>query len=163
LLNRQLRLFCSEFPQPSWDRLGDAWQVDWSLYRVHINPPWDALQRVLDHIDFFAPPEAVVILPIWKAQPWCTPFFQRATRAIAFTSSPLAFLPGRGGSAEPLGHSNWKFAALLVLNGGRDLPALGLPFGPRTSMAAMLSPRFACITWMDAEAMRRIIMGTLSA
>lgn len=43
----------------------------------------------------------------------------------------LAFLPGRGDSVEPLGHTNWTFAALLIhnLNGGHHwhFPALNRP------------------------------------
>ena len=77
---------------------------------------------VLSKIQTDNPEEILVIFPVWKAQPWCWDLLSRSQEAIIFASSNLAFLPGAGGSAEPLGNTGWRFAAAKILWGGITNP-----------------------------------------
>jgi len=126
-LNKQLPLFCADRPQPGTGYLGNAWDLSWSDKYLHCNPPFELLGRVLNEIIKQQPREIVIIFPLWEQQPWCHSLFERATAAVLFHSSPLAFLPGKKGSIEPLRNTNWRFAAAKIIDGGQTLPALGLP------------------------------------
>jgi hypothetical protein len=123
--NKQLPLFCAEHAQADPGYKGDAWDFDWKQKRLWANPPFNMVQKVLDTIIQRSPKEIVLVLPLWSSATWMHDALLRASRVTFFHSSPLAFLPGKLGSVEPLGNCRWRFCAVKILNGGHALPALG--------------------------------------
>ena len=66
--NKQLEKYCSWRRDP-WS-LGDAFQQDWSQWKmVWANPPWELAGRMLDKIKTDKAC-ALVCLPLWRAATW---------------------------------------------------------------------------------------------
>ena len=129
---------------------------------MHCNPPFELLGRVLNEIIKQQPREIVIIFPLWEQQPWCHSLFERATAAVLFHSSPLAFLPGKKGSIEPLRNTNWRFAAAKIIDGGQTLPTLGLPplaaEGQSRRLNVMIG-RAPNKRWMTQQEIESVIRG----
>lgn len=88
----------------------DAFTKHWGDQRNYVLCPFQLIPRVLKHAEE-CKAYVVIVVPIWKSQPWWAKIESLAVEQLMLPSGPVCF---GGLGAEPLKNLSWKFMAVKL-------------------------------------------------
>lgn len=116
-LNAQPPRYNSAWLDPGTEGMDAFAQTNWAATTAEhnwCNPPWELLDRLAQHLDETGA-RAVVVAPLWPAQPW----FQRLQALCAeiryIPASENLFSPGRLLSSASIAPPKWSVACFRIL------------------------------------------------
>lgn len=117
----------------------DAFQQPWGAGGCNnwMNPPFDRVPLVLDKIKSDQA-TAIVILPVWQAQPWWAVAMSMANELCYLPRRAGLFFRGEGGVPGPRPH--WTVCAARFIRGGRGQRRPRGPEPPSPSSSNTLAP-----------------------
>lgn len=108
--NRQLPVFKSAAACPGTAAV-DAWRQDWRGVHNYVNPPFSMAALAINKLAVEGA-SAVLVLPVWRAQPWWARFLALADAAVLPpVGSPLYT---HGLYVSPAKSPRWRTAAFYV-------------------------------------------------
>jgi hypothetical protein len=115
--------FFTRFPDPSHMPV-DFFRQSIGSENCYINPPWNLLSRVVQHIVHHRA-VATVVVPYWPRQSWFQRLKELSTHPPVFLPiSPDLFRPTSTGHRPIFHNPKWRVIAFRV-SGGQTEPAVG--------------------------------------
>lgn len=108
--NAQLPRFNAAVASPGVEAV-DAWRQLWWGERNYVNPPFAQAALALAKVAAEGA-EAVLVLPVWPAQPWWPRLLSLASRAVLLPAAAPLFTHGRYASPAP--SPPWQTGAFYV-------------------------------------------------